>query len=126
MDIYGNKEVGAFFHRLSDYSRMHLNAARARSGFREIPDMKLIEFQWPDLESPEAAAIWAADPFIAKREALEIALDGEKAGYAFSKEVHETTKDPEIKVLAAEFHIEEAQHVLWIENWLAEAFRHAQ
>jgi len=74
----------------------------------------------PDLESPEAAAIWAADPFLAKNEALEIALASETAGYEFYKSVHDGSDDPEIRVLAAEFVAEEAEHVKWIEQWIDE------
>jgi rubrerythrin len=118
MQGYGNKDVGSLFRRLSDYSRLHLADARARSGFRDIPVMDPSAYQWPDLESPEAAAIWAADPFLAKNEALEIALASETAGHDFYKSVHDTTDDPEIRVLAAEFVAEEAEHVAWIRQWI--------
>jgi rubrerythrin len=118
MQGYGNKDVGSLFRRLSDYSRLHLADARARSGFRDIPVMDPSAYQWPDLESPEVAAIWAADPFLAKNEALEIALASETAGHDFYKSVHDTTDDPEIRVLAAEFVAEEAEHVAWIRQWI--------
>ena len=81
MDSCGNRDVGKLFRRLSDYSRLHLADAKARSGFRDIPDLKPEDFKWPELESPETAAIWAADPFIGREQALEIALDAEAAGY---------------------------------------------
>jgi rubrerythrin len=120
MQGYGNRDVGSLFRRLSDYSRLHLADARARSGFRDIPVMSPEAYQWPDVESPEAAAIWAADPFLAKNEALEIALASETAGYEFYKSVHDTTDDPEIRTLAAEFVAEEAEHVAWIKQWMAD------
>lgn len=118
MQGYGNRDVGSLFRRLSEYSRLHLADARARSGFREIPVMDPGAYRWPDLESPEAAAIWAADPFLAKNEALEIALASETAGHDFYKSVHDTTDDPEIRVLAAEFVAEEAEHIAWIRQWI--------
>ncbi|WKA31178.1 ferritin-like domain-containing protein [Bradyrhizobium roseum] len=120
MQSYGNKDVGSLFRRLSDYSRMHLGDARARAGFRNIPVMLPDAYKWPDLESPETAAIWAADPFLAKNEALEVALASETAGYEFYKSVHDGTDDPEIRVLAAEFFAEEAEHVAWINQWIEE------
>jgi rubrerythrin len=120
MQGYGNTDVGSLFRRLSDYSRIHLADARARAGFRDIPVMLPDAYQWPDLESPEAAAIWAADPFLAKNDALEIALTSETAGYDFYKSVHDTSDDPEIKTLAAEFVLEEAEHVAWIKRWIEE------
>ena len=33
--------------------------------------------RWPNLESPETAAIWAADPLISGEQALEIGLAAE-------------------------------------------------
>jgi rubrerythrin len=116
----GNTDVGSLFRRLSDYSRLHLADARARGGFREIPVMLPDAYEWPDLESPEAAAIWAADPFLAKNDALEIALASETAGYEFYKSVRDSTNDPEIRTLAAEFVDEEAEHVAWIKRWMEE------
>ena len=118
MEACGNREVAKLFRRLSDYSRLHLADARARSGFREIPKMKSEDFVWPGMESPETAAIWAADPFIGREQALEIALDAETAGYEYYKNVLETTSDPEIKALAKEFVEEEAGHVAELRKWI--------
>jgi rubrerythrin len=121
MDASGNKPVGKLFRKLSDYSRLHLADARARSGFRDMPVVLPKQYQWPDLESPEAAAIWAVDPMIAYDHAIAIALDSEKRGYEFYKRVFETTTDPEIRALAKEFTSEEAEHVEWLEQWIADS-----
>jgi len=43
----------------------------ASGGFRDIPKMRPDEFVWPGFESPETAAIWAADPFIGREQALK-------------------------------------------------------
>ena len=64
MTSCGNREVGRLFQRLAMFSRMHLSEATARAGFRELPQLGPTEFEWPDVESPETAAIWAADPQI--------------------------------------------------------------
>jgi rubrerythrin len=119
MDACGNREVGRLFRRLADYSRLHLADARARSGFRDIPVIKPDEFIWPGLESPEAAAIWAADPFMSREAALEIALDAETASQDYYQSVLNATTDPEIKVLAREFAEEESEHVAELQKWIA-------
>lgn len=119
MATYGNAEVAKLFRRLSDYSAMHMGDAKARAGFRDIPEMKPDDFHWPQGESPERAAIWGADPFLARDEALHIALDAEKAGLAFYAHVLATTEDPEIRVLAREFVDEEQGHVRELEKWIA-------
>jgi rubrerythrin len=121
MEAGGNKEVGQLFRRLSDYSRLHLADAKARAGFREMPEIAAQDFVWPDLESPEAAAIWGADPMLSRREALDVALAAELAGHDYYKSVLDSTDDPEIKALAAEFVHEEAEHVAELRKWIAAA-----
>ena len=118
MNTAGNKEVGRLFRRLADYSLLHLGDAKARAGFRTLPVMAAGDYRWPDIESPEAAAIWAADPFIGREQALQVALDAENAGLDFYANVLQTTSDPEIRVLAKEFVEEESQHVAELQRWM--------
>jgi rubrerythrin len=119
MESGGNKEVGQLFRRLADYSRMHLADAQARAGFRDVPKLDPQDCVWPNLESPEAAAIWGADPMLGRGEALQIALAAEKAGHDYYKTILDTTDDPEIKRFAAEFVAEEAGHVAELKKWIA-------
>ncbi|MCI4677650.1 ferritin family protein [Rhodoblastus acidophilus] len=121
METGGNREVAQLFRQLADYSRLHLADAKARAGFREIPEIGPMDFIWPDLESPEKAAIWGADPLLSRREALDVALAAEKAGHDYYRSVRDTTDDPETKVLAAEFVDEEAGHVAVLKKWIAAA-----
>jgi hypothetical protein len=118
MVTVGNHEVGRLFRRLADYSLLHLGDAKARAGFRKLPAIATNDFRWPDIESPEAAAIWAADPFIGREQALQVALDAEAAGLDYYTHILQTTEDPEIKVLAKEFVEEEAQHVAELQRWM--------
>jgi len=115
----GNREAGQLFKNLAHFSRLHLAEAKARAGFREVPELEDAEFAWPDIESPETAAIWAADPLIGREQALEVALEAESAGLAFYQNVLDTTTDPEIRRFAKEFVSEEEQHVHELERWLA-------
>jgi rubrerythrin len=118
MESSGNREVGKLFRQLSEYSRLHLAEAVARAGYREVPDIRGATI-WSDWENPETAAIWAADPMIGRDQALQIALEAEIAGHDYYKNVLDTTTDPEIKVLAAEFVQEEAEHVAELRKWIA-------
>jgi rubrerythrin len=118
MNNAGNSEVGRLFRRLADYSLLHLGDAKARAGFRNIPNLDASEYRWPDIESPEAAAIWAADPMLGREQALQVALDAENAGLDFYANVLQTTTDPEIRALAKEFVDEEAQHVAELQHWM--------
>jgi len=87
--------------------------------FRDIPDMKPQDLVWPELKSPETAAIWAADPIIGRDAAPEIALDVGTACSNFYKTVLDTTKDPEVKALAKEFVEEETGHITELKRWIA-------
>jgi rubrerythrin len=119
MQTAGNRDVAQLFKRLAHFSRLHLADATARSGFREVPALGPLEFEWPDIESPETAAIWAADPFMGCEEALQVALDAETAGLNFYRDILDKTEDPEIKRFALEFVAEEGQHVAELERWLS-------
>ncbi len=118
MATAGNKEVGRLFRRLADYSLLHLGDAQARAGFRKLPEIASSDYRWPDMESPETAAIWAADPLIGIEQALQVALEAETAGLDFYANVLALTNDPEIKVLAREFVEEESAHVAELQRWI--------
>ena len=120
MGAAGNRDAEKIFRKLAKFSQMHLAEARARAGFHDMPTMTPGEFDWPSFESPETAAIWAADPMIAKAEALEIALDAERAAHAFYADMLAKTSDPEVKAAAGEFVAEEAEHVRWMLRWIEE------
>ena len=120
MGAAGNKDAEKIFRKMSMFSQMHYAEARARSGYHDLPPLTPQDYQWPDFESPETAAIWATDPMIAKDQALEIALDAERAALAFYSDVLQRTEDPEVKALAKEFVEEEGEHVKWMLRWIAE------
>ena len=52
------------------------------------------------------------------RNALELALDGERRGHAFYAGIASTTEDPEVRAMAQEFAAEEAEHVAELEKWI--------
>ncbi len=76
------------------------------------------DFVWQGLESPETAAIWAADPLIGREEALEIALEAEAEGLDYYQQILNSTRDPEIKALAKAFVAEESGHVAELRKWI--------
>lgn len=115
---FANKDVAAFFRQMAHFSRLHLEEARKRGGFHDLPEIDPGQFQWPDAESPEAAAIWGADPNMDVEQAMALALEAEQQGLAFYADVLNATDDPEIKAMAREFVEEEAEHVAAIERWI--------
>jgi rubrerythrin len=119
MTTSGNVEVGQLFRCLARYSRMHLDDARERAGFRTLPALTQADYEWPDIESPEAASIWAADPLIGREQALRVAFEAESAGLAYYQHIAESSIDPEVRRFAQEFADEERQHVAELGRWIA-------
>lgn len=119
METAGNREVQGLFRRLGDFSRMHLGAAMARGGFRDVPELKPDDFQWPEGVTPEAAGWSGVDSTLDDLGALRVALAGERSGFAYYDGIARSSRDPEVTRMARSFAEEEAQHVAELERWVA-------
>jgi rubrerythrin len=119
MQTAGNREVEALFRRLGEFSRLHLQTALARGGFRSLPEISPAEFQWPDGVTPEAAGWQGVDAGLDVHGALQVALEGERSGHAYYEAIAHTSDDPEVATMALSFAEEEAQHVSELERWVA-------
>jgi len=118
MQTAGNRELELLFRRLGELSRLHLSAAMARGGFRDLPELGAVDFQWPDGVTPEAAEWRGVDSLLDVSGALELALEGERTGHAWYSSVAKRATDPEVLAMAREFADEEAQHVSELERWI--------
>ena len=96
MQTVGNSEVENLFRRLGDFSRRHLKLAMARGGFRDIPVLSPVEFQWPDGVTPEAAGWHGVDDGLDVLGALRVALAGERSGHDYYDAIATGTGDPEV------------------------------
>lgn len=119
MGTEGNRELVVFFTRMAHYSRLHLADAMARGGFRTLTPLAPHEFEWPEGTSPETAAWAGVDAQMGAREALQLALDGERRGLAYYAGIAASCSDAELRGLATQFADEEAEHVRELEKWLA-------
>lgn len=119
MQTDGQRELQQFFARMAHYSRLHLAQANARAGFRDLPDLAPHEFEWPEGIAPETAAWAGVDAQMSPRDALELALHGERGGLAYYAAVAATTTDAELRSIAGEFAAEEAEHVAELQRLIA-------
>lgn len=119
MQTAGNKEAEAFFKKMAEFSRLHLQEAMRRGGFRDIPKLQAEEWQWPDGVSPEQAAWAGVDGMIDAPAAFQLALDGEERSQLFYSAIVANTTDPEVRRMAREFAQEEAEHVRDLERLIA-------
>ncbi|WP_034412270.1 ferritin family protein [Derxia gummosa] len=118
MAAAGNPDVAGLFRQLGGYSRLHLEAARARCE-RYHADIHLpADTAWPENHAPERTGLWAGDPELSRLGALKAALEGETRGYEFYYRVANTAKDAEVRKVAKEFVREEAEHVENLRRWI--------
>lgn len=125
MQTAGNREVEGLFRRLGEFSRQHLQAAVARSGFHTLPELGPGDFQWPDGVTPEAAGWLGVDDGLDTLGALRVALGGERNGHAYYQAIASESADPEVARMARSFADEEAQHVSELERWIDRFLRRA-
>ncbi|MCA8909645.1 MAG: 2Fe-2S iron-sulfur cluster binding domain-containing protein [Rhodospirillaceae bacterium] len=119
MEACGNAPVAELFAKLAHYSHLHHDEALERAGRRDLSDLMPSDNLWPDFETPEQTTLFAGDPQMARRDALKLALEGERRGYEFYLKVAETVGDEDIRKVAKEFVHEEADHVSALEHWIA-------
>ncbi|WP_158240609.1 ferritin-like domain-containing protein [Telmatospirillum siberiense] len=123
---HGEAEVVAFFREQALFSRRHLQQAENRIGKREnwdgVEEEKAADpavTAFPTGESPEAAAIWAADAHLSVKDAMALALEAEERGRDYYAKVATASEDPEVRVLAAAFAKEETEHVQALKKLIA-------
>lgn len=124
MGTEGNRELKEFFARMAHFSRLHLAEATARGGFRDLPPLAPHEYEWPEGTSPETADWAGVDAQMGPREALLLALDGERRGHAYYATIAATTADAELRGIAGTFAEEEAAHVSELEKLVAARATH--
>jgi rubrerythrin len=122
----GPRDVIAFFRQQAIFSRRHLQTAESRIGNPEPWDGVMEDEEadpaavtFPSGESPEAADIWAADGQITVEDAMAVALEAEERGRVYYATVAQSTKDPEVKILAEAFAKEESEHVQALKDLIA-------
>jgi rubrerythrin len=110
METFNNPELVSVFRDLAKAEGYHAEEIRRQAGDIDVvAHARRIAFGRGD--SPEEVDMGAAHYMMTPWHALQMALVGEKRALAFFTKVLETTKDPKIKEMAAEFVEEEAEHV---------------
>ncbi len=119
LDAHHRGEVSRLFRKMAHYSRLHLAEVERRAAGLVLPRLKTWEYQWPGDDSPENAPADEADYAMNERDALLLALKGEKGALAFYASAAENAADAAVSDLAREFVAEESEHVAILEDWLA-------
>ena len=121
MEVHHNREVEDLFRHMAHVSRLHLNEATDHASLHagDLPQLKPWEFDWPGQESPESGQFESSHYLMTPHQALQLALAAELSAQDFYDSVARQASDDSIRLLAAEFAAEEAEHATALRRWLA-------
>jgi rubrerythrin len=115
MANHHNMEVSSFFERMAMEASNHLAEVTLLSAGQDLPRLDPWEFEWPDTEPPETTSYEALHYRMSLREAMQLALQNERAAERFYRDYATRSEDREVTRLAVEFAEEEAQHAQALE-----------
>jgi rubrerythrin len=114
----GNETAAEVFATLARLEAEHLDELVRRTTGMALPELAAHEYAWLDAGAPETAARELVFRLLTPRQALEIALQGEKRAAAFFESVVLSAGDPMLCALAIEMAADEADHIVMIEKLL--------
>lgn len=120
MRYAGNAKVAEFFAKMSQIEAEHAARIEERIGDHALPILTPSEYRWRGPEAPENADSGRVYHLMTPRQAMSLSLDCEKQAFAFFDDVVDDSTDERVREAAAEFAAEEKQHVVWIQEWLAD------
>jgi len=110
METHNNPELVTVFRDLARAEGIHAEEIRRLAGDIDVAAHASRIGGWKG-DGPEEADLASAHYMMTPWHALQMALVGEKRALEFFKDIAESTKDPKVKKMAAEFVEEEAEHV---------------
>jgi rubrerythrin len=114
----GNETAAEVFATLARLEAEHLDELVRRTTGMALPELAAHEYAWLDAGAPETAARELVFRLLTPRQALELALQGEKRAAAFFESVVLSAGDPMLCALAIEMAADEADHIVMIEKLL--------
>lgn len=118
LEIHNNPDVAKAFRTLGEFGRKHAEEIIALAVGRSLPNMAPWDFGWEDAEAPETTSMDAVHYLMNTAHALEIAMSNELKAHDFYHRISQDTDDAEIKKLAAEFALEEKEHLALLKQWI--------
>jgi rubrerythrin len=119
MDIHHNTEVADFFRRMANEARHHLEEVAEYAQGITLPTLRAWEFNWPEAEPPETLSYEAQHYRMSLRQAMELALQNERAAELFYRSAADKSTDEETVRVATLFADEEHEHGAQLETLIA-------
>ena len=120
MAQHHNDQVAQFFLRMAREASHHLAEVSGLAKGMELPQLKAWEFNWPEAESPETASYEALHYRMSLRQAMNLALENERAAQSYYRQVANSSSDDETCRIATQFADEERSHAAELECMLQE------
>jgi len=120
MAQHHNDQVAQFFLRMAREASHHLAEVSDLARGMELPELKAWEFNWPEAESPETASYEALHYRMSLRQAMNLALENERAAQSYYRQVANSSSDDETCRIATQFADEERSHAAELECMLQE------
>ena len=120
LEVHHNQEVADIFYKLSGYGEQH---AAEIAGLMTDMQEAVIDpwaFDWQSDEAPEVADLSQVHYLMLPQEALKLARQTEVMARDFYARVADQAEDKDVRRYAQEFAEEEAEHVGYVDNWLAQ------
>jgi rubrerythrin len=119
MEQTGNTKVAKIFAKMSEIEAAHAEIIDEHVRGRRLPMLTPSQYHWRGAEAPENTDSARLFHLMTPYQAMSLALDNEKRAYEFFADVVDDSTDEGVREIAAEFAVEEEQHVAWVEEWLA-------
>jgi rubrerythrin len=110
MQTHNNSELARIFSDLARAEGLHAAEIRRLAGDYGVETRNGPIGPWKT-DSPEAADLSAAHYLMTPRDALQMALVGEERALGFFTDLAKAATEPVLRKLAAEFAVEEQEHV---------------
>jgi len=120
MEQTGNRKVAKIFQKMSEIEARHAEIIDEHIKDRKLPMLTPSQYHWQGPEAPENTDSGRLFHLMTPSQAMSLALDNEKRAYEFFADVVDDSTDESVREMAAEFAVEEEQHVAWVEEWLAQ------
>ncbi len=119
MEVHNNKEIAAIFRKMALIEGEHREeiARRARNA---LVAGRTATFSWTGPDGPEATEFGQLHYLMTPRQALRLARFNEERAVKYFEAVAEAATDPVIAAFAKEMAQDERNHVVWVDQWLAQ------
>ena len=119
MEVHHQKEIAQLFRTMAQIESKHVDKVAGLAADRDLPHLAPWEHQWLDADSPESVPIGQERYQMSPQQALLLVLGCEERARDCYQSVVDSSPDPAIRQMAAEFAEEERQHAQLLRDWLA-------